>query len=283
MRSLFLMLSVAAVAGVCCPVAAQEAEADPPLTERGAGDHEGQRWTVSLGPGVIVAPRYPGSDGFRVLPIPALEVRNESGLFLSGQGGLGFEVIRTASIAAGPIVRPDFGRRQSDIDEFVPGLGSVGFAPELGGFAEYRFGGGVSARLEARQALGGHEGFRAEAGLRYSGRSGSFIYAFGPNLSFSDRSYMQSYFGVSPTESAASGLPEFQPSAGIESLGLSGFTSYPLTDGIQLSAFAGYDRLLGDAADSPVSAGPNGSADQFSFGLALSFRLAGGRRNGPPE
>src|SRR5262245_12702390 len=45
-------------------------------------------WHVSMGPGLVIAPEYPGSEDEKVLPIPALDIRYRS-LFLDWRRGLG--------------------------------------------------------------------------------------------------------------------------------------------------------------------------------------------------
>jgi outer membrane scaffolding protein for murein synthesis (MipA/OmpV family) len=90
-----------------------------------------------------------------------------------------------------------------------------------------------------------------------------------------DDDYADYYFSVSPTGSAASGLPAFSAEGGWKSAGatiLAGFDfNGDFSDG-GLAAFAlgGYSRVLGDAKRTPLTS-LRGDADQWLVGGGLAF------------
>jgi outer membrane scaffolding protein for murein synthesis (MipA/OmpV family) len=91
----------------------------------------------------------------------------------------------------------------------------------------------------------------------------------GPRVRVNDDDYADAYFGITPAVAAATG---FRLRSGRRRPGgrvVAGVT-HQLTRSFGVYGYAGYDRLVGDAADSPIVQN-FGSEDQFSAGLALFF------------
>ncbi len=81
---------------------------------------------------------------------------------------------------------------------------------------------------------------------------------------------------MTPAAALSSGLPTFDADGGIQSVGLTAGYLRQLNRRWGLAAYARYDRLIGDAADSPVTRNL-GSRSQPSVGLALSYTFGGDR------
>jgi outer membrane scaffolding protein for murein synthesis (MipA/OmpV family) len=92
------------------------------------------------------------------------------------------------------------------------------------------------------------------------------------DLSWSSRSYMQTYFGVSPANAAASGLPAYSASSGVSQVGVALSLDQFLSRHWSIGARSHYGRLLSSAADSPVTA-IAGSPDQFYIGAVFGYVL----------
>jgi len=121
------------------------------------------------------------------------------------------------SLKAGPLVSINFGRSQKASPDLA-GMGNVGTAFELGGFVSYSFSPDSRVRLRARQDVAsGHNGATVKADF-----SQTFIrtpkYALGGSVAgtWATGPYMRSFFGVSPTQAAASGYPVYRPSSGFK-------------------------------------------------------------------
>ena len=93
----------------------------------------------------------------------------------------------------------------------------------------------------------------------------------GPRVYLASDDYMDTYFGVTAAEAATSGLPAFDPDGGVKGVGVEAEARYALTRHWAIRGKAGYERLLGDAADSPISRA--GSRDQFNAALGLTYRF----------
>jgi MipA family protein len=68
----------------------------------------------------------------------------------------------------------------------------------------------------------------------------------------SDGRYQRAWFGVSPQAAAASGLPQLRPTSGLYAIGATSGAAYQFNRDWGLFGFARYERLVGDAARSPI-------------------------------
>ena len=103
-----------------------------------------------------------------------------------------------------------------------------------------------------------------------------WLFSLGPRLTWSDNGYHDAWFGVSPAAAATSGLPAYDPGSGIQAAGAAASFLTQLGPNWGIYAYAKYDRLVGDAADSPIVR-TFGSRDQLSGGLALTYTWGSGR------
>lgn len=254
-----------------------------PAAAQGA-DPEG--WSVTLGGGALYAPTYEGDDGSRLSLLPSIEVAYDDDFFASVQNGAGYRVINTETFRAGPIGRIAFSRDEDGQQVFaiggddtadLRGLGDVDASFEVGGFVEYDIG-GLTLSAEARQAVSGHQGWVADIGASWSGRSmlsgRPLLWSAGPRARLVGDEYSEAYFGVTSAQSGASGLPAYESGGGLHTYGLGAAVVAPLSrDGRTALVFvAGYDMLTGDAGDSPLVQ-LRGSEEQASIGLFLVRRF----------
>lgn len=242
---------------------------------------EGLRITV--GAGALYAPAYEGDDEYRLSVLPNIQIAYGERFFASVQEGVGYRWINQPAWRVGPIAKVKFSREEDGDQPFaitgddtndLHGLGDVDASVEVGGFVEHEIG-PVTLSVEARQAATGHEGFVADLGARWSGlgRVLNFpvVWSVGPRVRFVDDAYNAAYFGVTPTQSLASGLASYEAGGGLYSYGLSSTLVLPLTRDRRWAAVmvAGYDQLQGDAADSPLVQ-QRGAEGQGSIGLFVS-------------
>lgn len=240
-------------------------------------------WGLTLGAGGLMAPTYEGDDSYRLSILPNIQVTYGDDFFASVQEGVGYRVINDDTLRAGPIGRLKFSRGEDGDQPFavtgedttdLRGLGEVDTTFELGGFVEYEIG-GVTLGAEARKAVSGHDGAVLDLDASWSGRSMAFgpplIWSFGPRVRVVDDTYTQAYFGVTPAQSVAAGLPVYTAGSGVYSYSLGGTAILPIDDRWTMVAFASYEKLTGDAADSPLVQ-LRGSEDQATLGVFVSYR-----------
>jgi outer membrane scaffolding protein for murein synthesis (MipA/OmpV family) len=234
-----------------------------------AAPTQAQRWSLTLGALGAVKPDYEGSDSYGFTPLPVIDLRYSDLFFASVRDGIGVNVVREDWLKLGPVVRFRPGRDQDD-NRALYGLGDVGATVE-GGVLATLGEGPVRLRLEAAQGLngGGHRGFQARGDLTYGMRLGSSVLlAGGPSLTFADREFTQSYFGITADQARRSGYRAYDAKAGLKDAGFGVTATYLLGRGFALTGIAEVKRLLGDAADSPIVR----DETQGFLGLGLSWR-----------
>jgi MipA family protein len=126
----------------------------------------------------------------------------------------------------------------------------------------------VSANV-SQDLLGRQGGAVGSLDLGYHKRLGdNIVWSAGLGMSFANRQNMQTYFGITPEQSATSKLPVFMASSGLRNVYVgTGFIT-SLTPRWILFGNAGASRLLGDAAASPLT----GQQSSVSAGLGLAYR-----------
>jgi len=244
---------------------------------------EFEGWRMTLGGGGLYSPTYEGDDDYSLSVLPNVQFNYEDTFFASVQDGIGYNLTINEQFKLGPIARVRFSREEDGEQVFavtgtdttdLVGLGNIDTGVEVGGFAAYDFG-PVDVRAEARQAIGAHEGLVADFSASWSGRimtgGPPIIWSAGPRMSVVSDEFASAYFGVTPAQAEASGLPVFEAGGGLHSYGVSAVALLPLDRSFEwnLVMIAGYTRLAGDAADGPL-VDLRGSPDQATLGLFLS-------------
>lgn len=220
-------------------------------------------WSVFAGLSGAYSPRYDGADEHHYQGGPTIEVRYKDIAFASTGEGLGVNIFRGKNYRAGTALVFDLGRRAIDSND-TNGLGNVNTAPELKAFGEYLIF-PVVLRADARRALGGHNGWIADLGAYMPVYGNEKFYVFlGPSVTFADDRYMKAYFGVTPEQSVNSGYPTYTAHAGLKSVNAGGSATWMMTQHWLINVIAGGQRLLGDAADSPLS------LDRIQYGTTLT-------------
>jgi outer membrane protein len=195
--------------------------------------------------------------------------------FEAPDDGFGIEIVDTNGFAFGPIANFEDARTAEDVGTELP---KVDFSLEVGAVVKYELRDRFRIRAELRKGVTGHKGWVGVAGADVIWRDADrWLFSLGPRVTWSDDTYQDAWFSVAPADSAPSGLPAFDAGGGIQAYGATGSAIVQISGQWGLSAYAKYDRLTGDAADSPIVLA-YGSRDQFSGGLALTYTY-GGRAN----
>ncbi|MGK2909146.1 MAG: MipA/OmpV family protein [Sphingobium sp.] len=203
---------------------------------------------VVLGAGVAATPAYQGSEDYRLLPVPAIDIK-QGWFFANLRNGIGVAPIDTEALTIGASAVFVQGIRRRDLPE---GIGKVSDAAGARLFASLRTGGFV-ATLGGTRAFGGTKGTIVDASLSYPAQiSSRFTLIPTIGTTWADRKHSDRYFGITSAESLASGLPGFDAGSGFKDISGALTASYRLTDHITLSATGVVTSLLGDAKDSPL-------------------------------
>jgi MipA family protein len=266
---------LAVLTALCC-LDRQSAHAqnlEQQVLEQGGLGHEAAtgRWSVVIGTGPAVVPHYPGARDDRISVVPLISASHSGETpFFFGPFGLGFSPINVGGFHAGPIIGLMPNRRQSD-DPHLNGLGDISTSATAGVFALYRVG-PVAITTAVEQAIT-HTG----NGLMGLGQidyhmaivPGKLELHFGPELEFGNAVHQRTWFGVTPLQSASSGLPVFTPGGGIINAGMHAGLNYRYSQHVLLRAFADVKRLTGDTADSPIVE----RSTQEVTGVGIAYRF----------
>ena len=225
---------------------------------------------VRVGLGAQLRPEFVGADGTQVAPLWDIDVARGSNLFRfeAPDDSFAIPLFESGGFSAGPAAAIASKRKESDVGAPV---GKVDTTFEAGAFAQYMPSDSMRLRADVRKGIGGHEGIVGGLSADMIWRDGDkYVFSVGPRLSFSNDKYQQAYFGVDTAASTASGLPVYRPGGGVHSAGLASGVSYQFNDRFGMFGYGRYERLLGDAADSPIVR-ELGSRNQLSGGLGLSY------------
>ena len=247
--------------------AALLAISSPALAEDGQ-DKEDLRIRVGLGG--QLKPKFIGSDETHVLPLIDLDLaRGDNPFpFEAPDDSFGVRLFSKGGFAIGPAANIQGKRKESDVGAPV---GKVKTTIEVGGFAEYELSDSFRLRADVRKGLGGHDGLVGSIGADYIRRDGDrYVFSIGPRALFSNARFQRAYSGIDNDAALASGLPTYQPDGGIYAVAAASGLSYQFNPQFGMFGYARYERLVGDAAKSPIIR-ELGSRNQLSGGLGLNY------------
>lgn len=224
-------------------------------------------WSIRIGAFGFYAPEYEGSDNYDVGGLPYVDITWRDTVFLNARNGLGAYVLNRPDVKLGLSVGYSFGRDEDDSDD-LEGLGDVDGGATANVLFEWKID-DISFNTHYEQQFTGEDtGFQVHLGLGYDlNLTPKLILKPSVRTSLASSDYMEAYFGVSSGQSGRSGLREYNADAGFKSVGAQIMAIYRLTTHWGIQASTGYDRLVGDAADSPVVKDEN----QFRIGMGLSY------------
>lgn len=234
-----------------------------------------QEFTLGVGVGAITETQ--GSDGVRAIPLISARADWRDGRYAAFEGISGrINFVPSRAIQAGPVARVRFGR-DDDVDSAaVAALPEIDTTAELGGFLSLgrpALGGVVSATIEARHDVGSaHEDYVVDLGVSYAWEASEATrFSLGVGTSFAGEDYFDTYFGVDAAGALASGLPVYNPDAGLLDVSLSVNALHQFNERWSAFGIGRVGQLLGDAADSPIT--DEGSETSVFVGGALARRF----------
>jgi MipA family protein len=272
------------IAAVCIGLAMTTGAAATPdevlkgLEDLMSGKHQ---WEGAVGLTAGYGPAYVGSGDYNIGLKPALYLRYGRFSLSSGAGfatrradqvlrGLGADLWSTDRLRVSLAARLDNGRSESS----TPALAGMG---DVDGTLRARISGtwtldegwrlGAAASIDV---LGRGQGTTGEVSFaREQPLTPDTVWIWGGSLTFGDSTYMQSYYGVTPAQSASTGYAVYLPSTGFRDLALSIGLRSELTPQWVGFVNGGLSQSLGPLLDSPLVTQPLGWG--LNAGLAWRF------------
>ena len=255
--------------------------ATPALAEGGPRD------TVTIGVGAVTVPRYEGASENVIIPAGAIR-GTVGGVYFVTQGSALFVDLIPASghpetkVILGPMAHLTLARASNKRtrDPQIIALGKLDTAIELGGHAGIRRTGVITSDYDAltfdlaisHDVTGTHGSTIVTPSISYTTPLSEKLYVgLAVGADHVGTGYARTYFGVTPTQAAASSLPTYTLGSGFKDVNFSLLGNASLTGdlrhGLSLFAVGNYEKLLGDFARSPVVRDRN----QWYGGLGLAY------------
>lgn len=206
---------------------------------------------AQLGVGVSYVPWWMGSDSYRVVPLPIIDLTYKRMFFLSSGRGIGAQFKLGDNFVTGLRATYTWGRPDHG---YLKNMKNLAGSIDGGIFARYMmlpwiFTGDVLTALSNQ----GHKGTFGTVGVAYK-YEGIPHWEILPRvgLTYGSDRYMDSYFGIEQGEAAASGFSQYKPHAGIRDLGFGANIVYLGFESWRIYTNLGGNVLFKEAADSDV-------------------------------
>ena len=223
---------------------------------------------LSVGVGPVYQPDYFGSDDFEIEADPQVYVKFRNFVFFDNDGA-DFALFGLSGFSFGPSIRI-VGDRDESENPALQGLGDVGATVELGGFAATTFMDRFSVRFKVRRGVAtGHRGLIVDASstallFRY-GRVSTSLTA---QTSWIGNQYADTFFSVTPQQSLASGLNEFDANRGFRDIGGSLNAFINVGKRWSLNPYITYNYIFDGIAETPIIA-DFGDRHQYTVGFHI--------------
>jgi len=218
----------------------------------------GDKTQFTLGIAESVAPRYAGSDDYRVQTLPVIAIQRGI-FFLDTTRGLGAEYLTHSGFYISTSINYDFGRVQRD-SELLPGSKKLAGMGNVPGSVTSRTMIGqqitpylmASAEAEFTLKDGTHRS-RYRAGLEYTPwKTDKDVVAIDLNTHWGNRGYNQAYFGVTELQSSRSGFAPYSATGGLYAYSLSASWNHTWTPHWSTSLIASAMRYTDKVEHSPI-------------------------------
>ena len=157
-----------------------------------------------------------------------------------------------------------------DANDPVQGLDKISSGILFGVSSSYEMSETLSLDIDVSRSFSNTKSLQVSGSLNasYPLSERAFLDVSG-TTSWANGGHMQAFFGVSTLESNRTGLAPFSASSGLMNAGVDANLSYGLTEHLGVVLGASYNRLLGDAAKSPLVTGDTDSS--LTFGVGYRF------------
>jgi outer membrane protein len=238
-------------------------------------------WTVTLGVEGRAVPAWPGADdkklGFSALPLFSIRKAGTPPAFFGPRDGFGISIIDLGQFRLGPVGKILWKRTASDYAE-TNGLGDINYTIQAGGFVELWPVQWLRLRAEVRKGFGGETGVTGDVFLDAVVPIGQLTLSGGPRLTMQTADAVSPYFSITAAQATAANLAQptlgvltpYTPGGGIYSYGAGTQARYFWTPQFATHVFVEYERLTGDAANSPLVV-QRGSPNQFTYGVGATY------------
>lgn len=235
-----------------------------------------------LGLGVSYRPDYEGADHYEAYLAPFARYNMESGRYISLGGTGGSEraarlkmniLTKDTAWELGPVLQYRLKRGGDVENNKVSHMQTVPREEEAGAFVGWRLNRLTLGLTGVYDISGESNGTLVYLnGFYRLPLTKRFEIALGAHTTWASGGYMGAYFGVSPSNAARSGLPQYDANKGLKDAGLGLTGHYKFTKTWGMLGHIAYTRMLNDAEDSPVVKDV-GDENQYTAIVALTYNF----------
>ncbi|MDC8773538.1 MipA/OmpV family protein [Roseateles albus] len=208
----------------------------------------------TVGAAVVATYEYQGSDQRSTWVIPVLDYQWANGWFAGISNGVGYNFSSSPQMQYGLRLTADKGRKERRANA-LHGMGDVDAAAEGGAFFNYSLPEGLFFSSSIRYGSGvNNKGLVVDLGAGYLTEiAPNWHLGAGVGITLANAHYMQSFFGVSAVQSAASGYTAYSASSGARDARANMALTYSIDKRTSITAALSVNSLVGDAKDSPLT------------------------------
>jgi len=230
--------------------------------------------TGYIGASILLNSEYLGSADEEISALPYLSFDNVKGFTLFGTTlryraldiGTG-EGLGKWSLRAGPSASYQSGR-DSDESVNLNGFDDIGGSIPVGGFIRSTIGPVGLGLNVGKDVIGGHGGVTADASI------GTFIpIQPSASISWADNTHNDSFFSVTPEQTATSGLTAYDAGSGIYAYSAGIVSWLEIDEKYAVSFIANYRWFTGDASDSSILNASDGSKNGIFATISVSRKF----------
>lgn len=215
------------------------------------------KWRRVVGLAAEVQPVYDGAHAYRISGGPVINIQYRDRAFFSTGDGLGVNILHGKHYQVGFSLAYDLGRKEKDDLANLHGMGNISAAPVVKAFGSWAISKyfPMVLRVDVRQFVGGAQGLVGDAGvyIPLPGSSKTFVMFAGPSITMATHHYLQTLYGVSAEQSAASGHPVYDiPHAGTSAAGVGFSATKFITEHWLINADMAINQIRGSPAHSPL-------------------------------
>jgi outer membrane scaffolding protein for murein synthesis (MipA/OmpV family) len=248
-----------------------------------------------VGLGVQSGPRYEGAGSRKLSALPVLQVEWSNGVFVSGMSA-GMHLSNSPTAEFGPLLAVLPGRDESGTGPVIgdvghtfvgtidpgerayvatgrlAGMDEIGARLQYGGFYNVYL--NPQWRLTSSVLAGGgkdHRGARLDLGVqRLAAVLGErHRVSLSAGVGVVNTRYNESYFGVTPLESARGRFHVYQPRGGLQDVHVGARWNWVLSPSWMTTSTLQAKRLLGDASHSPLTE----RSTNLTVSTAIAYRF----------
>lgn len=215
-------------------------------------------WTLGLGGGV--APDYEGSENYELVPLWNIRANDlyDPNTYVQVLGPkLNSNLLPNEHLRLG--LSAQYVAKRDDVEnDKVDRLKSTDDGLLVGALLGYDFkltgkrviGFEFDPRWDIADEIGGLFTLRSHYIAPFGG---AWQFRGGIETTYASEDYMDEFFSIDAADSARSGLSTYDADAGFKDVGLNASLTYRFTPSWSTTGLLRYTRLVGDAADSPVT------------------------------